>query len=60
MYKLLQPKTKTASVVVVTSSRIRRRDVLPLREAIPFWFAMCSPLIGLIMGILGAWIVLTR
>jgi hypothetical protein len=28
-----------------------------LREAIPFWFAISSPLIGVIMGLLGAWFV---
>jgi hypothetical protein len=36
-------------------SRIRRRD-LSLGEAIPLWFAMLSPLIGLIIGFLGAWL----
>ncbi len=43
-----------------TASRhwhIRRRDSLPLREAIPLWFAISSPLIGLIIGFLGAWFV---
>ena len=40
-----------------TSSRIRMRDVLPLREAIPLWFALSSRLIGLIIGFLGAWFV---
>jgi hypothetical protein len=37
--------------------RLRRRDSLPLSEAIPFWFAISSPLIGLILGFLGAWFV---
>jgi hypothetical protein len=27
------------------------------REAIPFWFAISSPLTGLILGFLGAWLV---
>ena len=35
--------------------QIQRRDSLPLREAIPFWFAMFSPLLGVIVGFLGAW-----
>jgi hypothetical protein len=34
---------------------LRRRD--SLREAIPFWFAVSSPLIGLAIGFLGAWAV---
>jgi hypothetical protein len=37
--------------------RLRRRDSLPLHEAIPLWFAISSPLIGLIIGFLGAWFV---
>lgn len=38
-------------------SQMRTRDVLPLREAIPLWFAISSPLIGLIVAFLGAWLV---
>ena len=37
--------------------RPRRRDSLPLSEVIPFWFAVSSPLIGLVLGFLGAWFV---
>jgi hypothetical protein len=40
-----------------TPWHIRRRDSLPLREALPLWFAISSPLIGLIIGFLGAWFV---
>jgi hypothetical protein len=31
--------------------------VLPLREAIPLLFAVSSPLIGILIGFLGAWFV---
>jgi hypothetical protein len=34
---------------------LRRSDSVSLREAIPFWFAISSPLTGLILGLLGAW-----
>jgi hypothetical protein len=37
--------------------RLRRYDSLPLREVIPLWFAISSPLIGLVLGFLGAWFV---
>jgi len=37
--------------------RLRRHESLPLREAIPLWFAISSPLTGLILGLLGAWFV---
>jgi len=36
---------------------LRKRDSLQLWEAIPLWFAISSPLIGLIIGFLGAWFV---
>jgi hypothetical protein len=42
---------------VKARSRVRRRDVLPLSEAIPLWFAVSSPLIGILIGFLGAWFV---
>lgn len=28
-----------------------------LKELIPFWFAVSSPLLGIILGLLGAWFV---
>jgi hypothetical protein len=34
----------------------RRHNSLPLSEVIPFWFAVSSPLIGLALGIFGAWL----
>lgn len=43
--------------IATTQWHLRRRDSLPLREAIPLWFAISSPLIGLILGFLGAWFV---
>jgi hypothetical protein len=33
------------------------RGAVPLREIIPFWFAVSSPLIGVVVGLLGAWFV---
>jgi hypothetical protein len=38
-------------------SGIRGLDLSTLREAIPFWFVISSPLIGVILGFLGAWLV---
>ena len=31
---------------------------IPLREVIPFWFAVSSPLLGMLLGLLGAWFVI--
>jgi hypothetical protein len=32
-------------------------EAIPLKEVIPFWFAVSSPLLGVLLGLLGAWIV---
>ena len=32
-------------------------ETIPLRELIPFWFAASSPLLGMLLGLLGAWFV---
>jgi hypothetical protein len=57
--RLLPQEASGHSTVPITSAHwhLRRRDSLPLREAIPLWFAISSPLIGLIIGFLGAWFV---
>ncbi|HEU0209550.1 MAG TPA: hypothetical protein VFQ78_11305 [Candidatus Udaeobacter sp.] len=33
------------------------RETIPLREVITFWFAISSPLIGILIGLVGAWFV---
>ena len=33
------------------------RISVSLSEAIPFWFAISSPLIGLALGVFGVWVV---
>jgi hypothetical protein len=32
-------------------------EIISLREVIPFWFAVSSPLLGVLLGLLGAWFV---
>jgi hypothetical protein len=43
--------------MTVTRLRKRTRHSLSLNEVIPLWFAISSPLIGLVLGFLGAWFV---
>ncbi|HWN25108.1 MAG TPA: hypothetical protein VNN16_08360 [Candidatus Sulfotelmatobacter sp.] len=43
-----------ATFFPVTSAR--RRDFPASGEVISLWFAMLSPLIGLVVGFLGAWL----
>jgi hypothetical protein len=37
------------------SAKIKRR--VPLGDVVPFWFVTMSPLLGLVAGILVAWLV---
>ena len=32
-------------------------ETISLKEVVPFWFAVSSPLIGALLGLLGAWFV---
>lgn len=32
-------------------------ETISIREVIPFWFAVSSPLLGALLGLLGAWFV---
>gem|GEM_PF-2440897 len=38
-------------------SATRKRDTFSPGETATFWFAVASPLIGLVIGFLGAWLV---
>jgi hypothetical protein len=33
-------------------------ETTPLKELIPFWFAVSSPVLGILLGLLGAWFVI--
>ena len=33
------------------------RETIRLREVISFWFALSSPLLGVLLGLMGAWFV---
>ena len=32
-------------------------EIISLKELIPFWFAVSSQLVGIFLGLLGAWFV---
>ena len=48
---------KLKSMKTIFETAIVAPEAIPLREVIPLWFAVSSPLIGAIMGLLGAWFV---
>ena len=41
---------------IVQTSNVEA-ETIPLREVVPFWFAVSSPLLGALLGLLGAWFV---
>jgi hypothetical protein len=54
----LQVSSPSSAVPIVTTHwRIKRREWLSWRETLPLWFAISSPLIGIVIGFLGAWFV---
>jgi hypothetical protein len=54
--RLINYQKKIMSVSTIKRASWRRH-ALPLREAIPLWFAISGPLIGVMIGLLGAWFV---
>jgi hypothetical protein len=40
---------------IVQTANIEKN--ISLKELIPFWFAVSSPLLGMLLGLLGAWFV---
>jgi len=41
---------------IVHTANVEEKTI-SLRELIPFWFAVSSPLVGMLVGLLGAWFV---
>jgi hypothetical protein len=41
---------------IVQAANVERENI-PMREVILFWFAVSSPLHGVLLGLIGAWFV---
>ena len=41
---------------IVQTANVEEETIL-LKELIPFWFAVSSPLLGMLLGLLGAWFI---
>jgi hypothetical protein len=52
-----ESNNKREHMKTIIQSEDGRCEAIPLREVIPFWFAVSSPLIGVLTGLLGAWLV---
>jgi hypothetical protein len=46
----------TGMKTIVQTANVTR-ETISLREMIPFWFAVSSPLLGVLLGLMGAWFV---
>jgi hypothetical protein len=46
----------TGMKTIVQTANVAR-ETISLREMIPFWFAVSSPLLGVLLGLMGAWFV---
>jgi hypothetical protein len=48
--------TLEAMKAIVQTANIEEETIL-LKELIAFWFTVSSPLVGILLGLLGAWFV---
>jgi len=51
------PNNRLEYMKAIVQTANVERGAIPLREVIPFWFAVSSPLLGMLLGLLGAWFV---
>ena len=52
-----ESKNKVNGVKTIVQTANLARGTISLREMIPFWFAVSSPLLGVLLGLMGAWFV---
>jgi hypothetical protein len=51
------PNNKLEYMKPIVQTANTEEAAIPLKEVIPFWFAVSSPLLGALLGLLGAWFV---
>ena len=51
------PKNRLEYMRTIVQTANVDGETIPLKEVIPFWFAVSSPLLGALLGVLGAWFV---
>ena len=52
-----ESKTRVNGMKAIVQTAKVAGGTISLREMIPFWFAVSSPLLGVLLGLLGAWFV---
>src|SRR5689334_5423943 len=53
----VDPNNRLEHMKAIVQTANVEGETISLREAIPFWFAVSSPLLGALIGLLGAWFV---
>ena len=53
----VDPNNRLAYMKPIVQTANVEGETIPLKEVIPFWFAVSSPLLGMLLGLLGAWVV---
>ena len=51
------PKNRLEYMKAIVQTANAEEAAIPLKEVIPFWFAVSRPLLGMLLGLLGAWFV---
>ena len=49
------PNNTLDSMKAIVQTANVEEEAISLKELIPFWFAVSSPLVGILLGLLGAW-----
>jgi len=49
------PNNTLDSMKAIVQTANVEEEAISLKELIPFWFAVASPLVGILLGLLGAW-----
>ena len=51
------PNNRLEFMKAIVQTANVEEEAISLKELIPFWFAVSSPLVGILLGLLGAWCV---
>ena len=51
------PNNRLEDMKAIVQTTNLEEETVSLKELIPFWFAVSSPLVGMLLGFLGAWFV---
>jgi len=53
----VDPNNRLEYMKAIVQTANAEEETISLTELIPFWFAVSSPLVGMLLGLLGAWFV---